>query len=167
MVDISSDNGFMTTVFGPITWTFLHILCQNFPLDPSPDDKKTYRAVIENTFATLPCKPCRDNVVDNLEIHPLVENVFEDRQHLVIWMISFHNVVNRMLGKPRMSIGDAMENIERFRAGKCRPSGNGEHGGCTVAAPANVKSRCVLQIIPVSSRSKKRGLVIDKRCIRQ
>ena len=45
--DFNSGDGFQTSVWGPITWTSLHIISFNYPVAPSEDDKKTYGVFVQ------------------------------------------------------------------------------------------------------------------------
>jgi hypothetical protein len=48
---------------------------------------------------------------------------------------------------------------------RSRGSKGGTHGGCTEPTRGGVKSRCVLNIVPVNSTG--RSLCIDRRCLRR
>ena len=44
--DFSSGDGFLTSVWGPLQWTFLHIMSFNYPVNPTPEDKKHYTLLL-------------------------------------------------------------------------------------------------------------------------
>ena len=48
--DYSSNNGMMTTIWGPILWQFLHIMSFNYPVNPNDKNKKEYKIYIYSIF---------------------------------------------------------------------------------------------------------------------
>jgi hypothetical protein len=46
--DYNSGDGMLTTVWGPPMWHFLHTMSFNYPVEPTPDDKKYYKNFIYN-----------------------------------------------------------------------------------------------------------------------
>jgi len=46
--DFSSGDGFLVSVWGPLMWTYLHIMSFNYPIHPSEEDKNHYRDFIIN-----------------------------------------------------------------------------------------------------------------------
>ena len=46
--DFSSGDGFLVSVWGPLMWTYLHIMSFNYPVHPSEEDKKHYRDFVLN-----------------------------------------------------------------------------------------------------------------------
>ena len=38
--DYQSNDGMLTTVWGPPMWHYLHTMSFNYPVEPKPDDKK-------------------------------------------------------------------------------------------------------------------------------
>ena len=69
--DFSSGDGFLVSVWGPLQWTFLHIMSFNYPVNPTPEDKKHYRDYVLNLQHVLPCKYCRMNLKNNFKKKPL------------------------------------------------------------------------------------------------
>ena len=64
--DYNSGDGFLTSVWGPAMWHYLHTMSFNYPVNPTPEDKKHYRDFIINLQYVLPCKYCRMNLTNNL-----------------------------------------------------------------------------------------------------
>ena len=54
--DYTSGEGMLTTVWGPSLWHFLHTMSFNYPVEPSPEQKKQYREFILSLENILPCK---------------------------------------------------------------------------------------------------------------
>ena len=69
--DYYSGDGMLTTVWGPSMWHYLHTMSFNYPVEPTAEDKKHYRDFMLNLQYVLPCKYCRDNLVNNLKKHKL------------------------------------------------------------------------------------------------
>ena len=54
--DFVSGDGMLTSVWGPSMWHFLHTMSFNYPVNPTPADKKHYRDFMLSLQYTLPCK---------------------------------------------------------------------------------------------------------------
>ena len=55
--DYSSNDGMLTTVWGPGLWHALHTMSFNYPVHPTNDDKKHY-------FPSLVPKPLVDEIIE-------------------------------------------------------------------------------------------------------
>ena len=44
--DFNSNDGMLTTVWGPSMWHYLHTMSFNYPVNPTPKDKKYYKDFI-------------------------------------------------------------------------------------------------------------------------
>ena len=60
--DYNSNDGMLTTVWGPSAWHFLHTMSFNYPVCPKETDKIHYREFILNLKNVLPCGKCRKNL---------------------------------------------------------------------------------------------------------
>ena len=163
-----SNNGMLTTVWGPSTWHLLHTMSFNYPMNPTCDDKRHYRDHILNLEFVLPCGKCRKNLHKNFEKLPLKWKHMQSRQTFSRYVYDLHEVVNTMLGKKSgLSYGDVRERYEHFRArcaeeNKDNQNANNEpksdnpiksklEKGCT--EPINgKKSKCILQIVPQDTK---------------
>ena len=65
--DYYSGDGFLTSVWGPAIWHYLHTMSFNYPVNPTSENKKHYREFIVNLQYVLPCKYCRMNLTNNLK----------------------------------------------------------------------------------------------------
>jgi hypothetical protein len=68
--DYISNDGMLTSVWGPPLWHVLHCISFNYPNKPTSKDKKCYRQFVMNLKHVLPCKYCRDNLKKNLKSLP-------------------------------------------------------------------------------------------------
>ena len=72
--DYYNGDGMLTTVWGPSMWHYLHTMSFNYPVAPTPADKKHYRDFMLNLQYVLPCKYCRQNLTNNYKVFPLKAN---------------------------------------------------------------------------------------------
>ena len=69
--DTLSNDGMLTTVWGPAIWHFLHTMSFNYPVHPTQEQKVQYRDFILQLEHVLPCKYCRMNLTKNFKTLPL------------------------------------------------------------------------------------------------
>ena len=98
-MDLDSKNGFVSTVWGPATWHYLHIMSFTYPNYPTDDERRTYFTFIQSLCNVLPCRSCREGLVKNLERVPLHSSHLRGRVSFSHWMYRLHNEVNQMLNK--------------------------------------------------------------------
>ncbi len=193
--DFTSNDGMLTTVWGPAMWHYLHTMSFNYPVHPTPANKRHYRDFVLNLQNVLPCGKCRENLTKNLKTHPLLDRHLASRDAFSRYLYELHEVVNDMLHKKSgLSYDQVRERYEHFRA-RCassRPeqlpaagasSSNGTRTktktrttrkGGTRRLPkeqgcteplVGEKAKCVLDIVPL--HSKRKTLTVDKRCIKR
>ena len=63
--DYESNDGMLTSIWGPGMWHYLHTMSFNYPISPTVDDKIHYRQFILNLQYVLPCSKCRKNLKKN------------------------------------------------------------------------------------------------------
>jgi len=179
--DYESNDGMMTTIWGPPLWHVLHTLSFNYPVKPSCEDKKNFRNFILALGKILPCRHCRENLKKNLKKFPLTQANLRNRDALSRWMYGFHEHINKMLGKTSgLTFSTVRERYEHFRS-RCtvdktrnrrrqRRRGSGrtrrrkKEKGC-VEPLFGKKSKCVMKIVPKEERT--RSFQMDKRCIKR
>lgn len=173
--DFSSGDGFLTSVWGPLVWTSLHIMSFNYPVNPTPADKKHYRDYVYSLRYVLPCKFCRINLKKNLEKKPLLMCHMENRATFSRYIYELHELVNKMLGKKsHLSYCDVRERYEHFRSRcteekpkiftfKRTQTRKKKEKGCTEPLYGK-KSKCVINIVP--QENKIATFKMDKKCIK-
>ena len=97
-------------IWGPHFWFMLHTISFNYPLYPTNKDKRHYKTFIDSLQYVLPCGKCRKNFRRNLREMP---PILTSRKAFVYWLIDFHNEVNSMTGKKRMSTLRVIELYEK------------------------------------------------------
>ena len=182
--DYISNDGMLTTVWGPPMWHVLHCISFNYPNNPTKKDKKNYRNFVLNLKNILPCKYCRNNLKKNLKRLPLKNEDLKNRTCFSKWIFKLHEVVNTMLGKKSgLKYCDVRERYEHFRSrctkkknttyptkkikiflNKTRKRGRKREDGCTEPLYGS-KSKCIVKIVPKEKRVK--TFQMDKKCIKK
>lgn len=172
--DYNSGDGFLTSVWGPPMWLFLHTMSFNYPANPSDKDKKHYKNFVLSLRYILPCKYCRMNLTNNLKAHPITDGDMKDRESFSKYIYNLHEIVNNFLGKHSgLTYEEVRDRYENFRA-RCTVDSpktkvfdfNHEapkEKGCTVPLYGK-KSKCVIKIVPQEEKGK--TFQMDERCIK-
>ena len=176
--DFLSGDGFLTTVWGPPMWHYLHTMSFNYPVHPTAADKRNYRSFILGLQHVLPCKYCRINLKNNFSNHPLRACHLANRDAFSRYVYELHEIVNKLLGKTSgLSYCDVRERYEHFRA-RCTDDPNPRmlklkrrnkttkknEKGCTEPLYGKY-SKCVLKIVPQDTATE--TLSIDQQCIKR
>jgi hypothetical protein len=178
--DYNSNDGMLTTIWGPGMWHYLHTISFNYPVKPSCDDKRKYQEFIINLQYTLPCGKCRKNLVKNFKRLPLKMKDMESRDTFSLYIYKLHELINKMLHKNSgLSYEDVRDRYEHFRS-RCVKSldemkkerskknktikKKTEEKGCTEPLYGE-KSKCVLKIVPQNKKCN--TFQIDKKCIKR
>uniref|UniRef100_A0A6C0HZ20 thiol oxidase n=1 Tax=viral metagenome TaxID=1070528 RepID=A0A6C0HZ20_9ZZZZ len=178
--DYNSNDGMLTTVWGPSMWHSLHSISFNYPINPTPKQKRDYMKFILNLKNVLPCGKCRKNLVNNFKRLPLTMASMKSRATFSLYIYELHELINDMLGKKSgLSYDDVRERYEHFRS-RCTKSYHelivmkkktmknrstlNEEKGCTEPLYGD-KSKCILKIVPQETKCD--TFQIDKSCIKQ
>jgi hypothetical protein len=180
--DYNSNDGFLTTIWGPSQWHMLHTISFNYPVNPTKEEKNNYKNYILSLQNVLPCGACRKNLINNLKNYPLTMDHMKNRNTFSRYIYNLHEIVNEMLDKKsNLSYCDVRERYEHFRARcvdkkpkiypkfsktlKNRKEKNDEHEkGCTEPLYGE-KARCILNIVPQEQKGE--SLQIDEKCIKR
>ncbi len=179
-IDYTSNDGFLTYVWGPAFWFVLHTISFNYPNEPTKEEKENYKNFVLSLQHVLPCKYCRMNISKNFKKMPITDDVLENRTTFSKYMYDLHNMVNVMLGKsPHLTFEDVRDRFENFRSRcttgkslklknksktrKLRKGGKREKG-CTKPFYGK-KAKCVINIVPYDKKTE--TLIIDNKCIKK
>jgi hypothetical protein len=174
--DYYSNDGMLTTVWGPGMWHFLHTMSFNYPVEPTCDDKEHYRDFILSLQYVLPCGKCRKNLKKNFKKLPLQWKDMDSRKTFSTYVYKLHELVNTMLHKKsNLSYEEIRERYEHFRARCAKPISEMERDlkkrekaagelGCTEPLYGE-KSKCLIRIVPQSTKTE--TFQIDNQCIKQ
>lgn len=94
--------------WGPYFWGTLHIACLAAPPVLSDEHKAAFRNLIESFTLVLPCPMCQMHFREVLDMYPLDESL-NTGADLFTWSVTVHNVVNAKIGKPQVSLKDAVQ----------------------------------------------------------
>ena len=120
--DYASNDGMLTTVWGPPMWHVLHTMSFNYPVSPSEKQKQKYFSFLKSLLYVLPCGKCRDNLKINFKKLPLTMKHLKSRQTLSRYVYDLHELINTMLGKQSgLSYEQVKERYEHFRARCANP----------------------------------------------
>lgn len=162
--DYNSNDGMMTSVWGPAMWHTLHTISFNYPVKPSKEHKEYYYNYFKSLKNILPCKYCRINYKKNLKESGFKKTVFKNRDSLSRWVFKLHESVNKNLNKKSgLTYREVRERYEHFRS-RCVSKPKKEvkkEKGC-VEPLYGVKSKCVLNVIPKNNKQK--SFSIDPKC---
>jgi hypothetical protein len=179
--DYQSSDGFLTTVWGPMMWSYLHTMSFNYPVNPTKEDKIHYKDFIINLQYVLPCKFCRINLTKNFKKMPLTMKDMENRDTFSRYVYNLHETVNKMLKKKSgLTYNEVRDRYENFRS-RCTEENKGKlfnfkkvlktrkqkkekkEKGCTEPLYGK-KSKCVIKIVP--QEEKQDTFQMDKKCIK-
>ena len=174
--DYLSGDGFLTSVWGPAMWHYLHIMSFNYPANPSHHDKKVYRDFVLNLENVLPCKYCRMNLKTNFKQLPLHKSIMKNRETFSRYIYDLHELVNKMLHKKsNLSFCDVRERYEHFRSRctdeqpklfqfkKIKTMKHKKEKGCTEPLYGK-KSKCIIKIVPQEEKGS--TFQMDEKCIK-
>lgn len=161
--EYNSNDGMLTTVWGPAMWHYLHTMSFNYPAKPSAKDKKHYHEFVIKLQHVLPCGKCRENLKSNFKKLPIKKCAMKSRYTFSKYIYDLHELINTMLGKQSgLTYEKVRERYEHFRSrcGKTRTRKKREKG-CTEPI-VGTKSKCVINIVPKSEKVETFNM--DKRC---
>ncbi|PSS26134.1 FAD-linked sulfhydryl oxidase [Actinidia chinensis var. chinensis] len=85
---------------GRSTWIFLHTLAAQYPDNPTRQQRKDVKELMEILSRMYPCKDCADHFKEILRSNPVQAG---SQAEFSQWLCHVHNVVNRSLGKVAFS----------------------------------------------------------------
>lgn len=93
-------------IWGKYLWTSIHVIALGYPDEPSEQDKINFKDFFSNLWKVIPCQRCAENYKRHLIELPL-DNALESNTALFKWTVELHNIVNKELHKPTISISQA------------------------------------------------------------
>lgn len=156
MEDYNSNDGMLTSVWGPGMWHFLHTMSFNYPVSPTQMQKHQYMNFIHQLKHVLPCGKCRKNLRTNFAKLPLKMSHMESRSTFSNYIYDLHELINKMLGKSsNLTYEMVRDRYEHFRA-RCvrdvkKVQNNKDEKGC-VEPLYGQKTKCVLKIVPQTEK---------------
>jgi hypothetical protein len=167
--DYNSNDGMLTSIWGPGMWHFLHTTSFNYPVEPTTQQKHDYLNFVLSLRNVLPCGKCRKNLTKTLSKFPITMAHMKSRDSFSRYMYALHEHVNRMLGKDSgLTFELVRERYEHFRA-RCAKSitrrrTKNKENGCTESLYGE-KSKCILKIVPHTKKCE--TMQIDNKCVKK
>jgi hypothetical protein len=180
--DFNSNDGMLTSVWGPSMCHSLHTISFNYPINPDNKTKKQYLNFFMSLQHILPCRYCREICKKNIKSVPLNKTTMKNRDTLSKWLYNLHEEINRLLNKKsNLTYDDVRSRYELFRS-RCLATKNSKSNiknksknkaktkkgrkvkelGC-VKPLYGIKSKCIINIVPKNKKCK--TFNIDKQCI--
>jgi len=94
-------------VWGPHYWFVLHTIALTYPSHPNETIKKKYYDFVHNIPLFLPITTIGNKFSALLDKYP-VTPYLDSQQSFVKWIHFIHNKINVQLGKPELTMEDAM-----------------------------------------------------------
>jgi len=175
--DYNSNDGMLTTVWGPSQWHFLHTMSFNYPVNPSPSEKQHYRAYIYSLRYVLPCGKCRANLHKNLKKLPLKMKHMNSRDTFSRYVYDLHELINKMLNKKsNLTFEQVRNTYENFRS-RCTQTQDEKdnikallrktlktESGCTKPLYGK-KAKCIIRIVP--QENDEPTFEVDNKCVKK
>ena len=157
-----SKNGMQTRVWGPAGWIFLHSIAQNYPQEPTIEQKEHYRSFFRLVGTVLPCRYCRESYQQfiNEPDTRLDDNVMRDRTTFTKWLYDIHNKVNKKLDvQEQISFKEVTDKYESFRS-KCTKSApvhleKAVHGCTNPSKNGSLRKKCEIKIVDVDENGNR------------
>ena len=172
--DYNSNDGMLTTIWGPSQWHFLHTMSFNYPVSPTHRDKMNYRAYVLSLRNVLPCGKCRANLRENLKKLPLNMSHMASRATFSKYIFDLHELINKMLNKTSgLTYEQVRDTYENFRSRcvlpepavrKCnKKTRRKKESGCTRPLYGK-KAKCLLRIVPQEQKTP--TFEVDSKCVK-
>lgn len=172
--DYNSNDGMLTTIWGPSQWHFLHTMSFNYPVNPTHRDKINYRNYVLSLRNVLPCGKCRANLVLNLKKLPLKMSHMASRETFSKYIFDLHELINEMLHKKSgLTYEEVRNTYENFRSRcvvepvkKCKTqhkTRRNKESGCTRPLYGK-KAKCLLRIVPQEKETP--TFEVDSKCLK-
>ena len=98
--DDTEGNRLNPIYWGPHAWKFFESVAFGYPENPTEQDQSSAFKFFESLRQLLPCEKCKTHYIENFETLPVDTT---SRDSLSRWVVEFHNIVNKSLGKPEVS----------------------------------------------------------------
>jgi len=119
----NKNNGLITKIWGGSGWIFGHSVTFGYPLEPTTEQKNSYKEFFILFGKVLPCKYCRESYEKFISEGEtkLTDTVLTNRHTLTKWFYDIHETVNKKLGVDYgVTFDDVVCKYESFRA-RCGP----------------------------------------------
>lgn len=92
-------NGVDKKVWGPPLWFVIHMTALMYPRKPTVRDRRKMKHFLTGLASVLPCSYCQKHFTGELE--SISESVFDSRDALFEWTVTFHDSVSDRTHNPQ------------------------------------------------------------------
>jgi hypothetical protein len=100
-------------IWGPHAWFFLYSVALAYPEQPIDKDKKNYYNFYMSLMDVLPCIKCRVHYTENIQKHPLSDDILSSKKLLFKWLHTIQSEVKASQGKKKYKLTDTYEFFNR------------------------------------------------------
>ena len=93
-------------LFGPYIWGAMHLIALGAPENIETLHIGAYKAFYNHLPHLIPCASCSKHLQENLDKLP-IDDALKGSKTLFAWTVALHNIVNKQLGKPEVSVDAA------------------------------------------------------------
>ncbi len=129
------NNGMITKIWGPGLWESLHCITFGYPMQPTEEQKNTYKRWLTDLGLVLPCSYCRESYQNFIKTEDTIlsDEVMKDRPSLTFWLFKLHERVNKKLEVSYgTTYGEIVKKYECYRAECTKPKDIQTVKGCIV-----------------------------------
>lgn len=101
-------------IWGPSAWATIHLICLGAP-EVFKNEQLSYKKFFDALPYVLPCEKCKQHLIDHLSKTTMDGALAGGRKTLFAWSVQLHNAVNRSLGKPELSVEQALAIWSNYR----------------------------------------------------
>lgn len=98
-------------IWGPSLWKSIHYVALAYSMNPTDEQKITYKNFFASIQNILPCSLCSNNYARHLIELPLTDEVLKNKETLLKWTIDMHNKVNQENGKKVYTFDEGLQMI--------------------------------------------------------
>jgi len=143
------------TVWGPIVWTAIHLICFGANETLVVHEQESYQQFFNYLALIIPCASCRLHLKEHYKHIPL-QKYLNGREKLFEWSVLIHNMVNESLGKPAWSLEKARDHWEKVALGQKEK--------CVVTKKMGTKLLDVAVIVSFVLAMISLGFIAGRRC---
>ena len=135
-------------IWGPYGWLFIQSSILTYPNNPSENEKLAYKQFIESLKIILPCLKCRDHITQYINDNPLNDNILNNRDNFLKWILGAQNNVNKINNKKLIKYDEFIDYYKNHYS-----MNNINNESCTVS--------CNKKCIEKSSNLEKKNKLMD------
>ena len=94
-------------IWGPAFWFFLHTIAMNYPDRANEVTRRKYYDFVQNMPMFIPNVEMGNQFSRLLDKYP-VTPYLDKRESFIRWTVFIHNKINKMIGKPEISLDEAV-----------------------------------------------------------